>query len=78
MAKEPGVNVNPAEKGWEVKLDHAQRASSTHEKKVDAVAAGKERAKKLKTELTIRKKDGTIENKNSYGNDPNPPKDKKP
>jgi Uncharacterized protein conserved in bacteria (DUF2188) len=78
MAKKTGVNVNPTDKGWEVKLDHAQRASSTHEKKTDAVAAGREKAQGLKTELTIRKEDGTIQNKNSYGNDPNPPKDTKP
>ena len=68
MAKKPGVNVNPTEKGWEVKLDHAKRASSTHKTKAEAVEAGRERAKELKTELTIRKEDGTIQNKNSYGN----------
>jgi hypothetical protein len=28
-------------------------------------------------ELVIHKKDGTIADSDSYGNDPNPPKDKK-
>ena len=34
-------------------------------------------AKNQKSELTVLGKNGKIQNKNSFGNDPNPPKDKK-
>ncbi|NTU74289.1 DUF2188 domain-containing protein [Candidatus Roizmanbacteria bacterium] len=34
-------------------------------------------AKTQKTELVIHNQDGKISNKNSFGNDPCPPKDKK-
>jgi uncharacterized protein DUF2188 len=50
---------------------------SEHRKKETAVDRGREIAKDKATEHTIHKKDGTIGEKNSYGNDPNPPKDKK-
>ena len=35
-------------------------------------------AKNQNTELFVHRQDGTIRNRNSYGNDPNPPKDKRP
>lgn len=38
----------------------------------------KKSQKKQQSELIIHKGDGTIQNKNSYGNDPNPPNDLKP
>jgi len=41
------------------------------------VEYGKELAKKDKVEFIPHGKDGKIQNPNSYGNDPNPPKDKK-
>ena len=37
----------------------------------------KEKAKQEGSELIPHRKDGTIQNPNSYGNDPNPPKDTK-
>jgi hypothetical protein len=50
---------------------------SEHRKKEPAVERGAEQAKQRETEHVIHKKDGKIGEKNSYGNDPNPPKDKK-
>jgi len=41
-----------------------------HDTKAPAQAAGREQAIKLGTEHTIKKMDGTIGDKNSYGNDP--------
>jgi hypothetical protein len=37
----------------------------------------REKAKQEKSELIPHGKDGKIQNPNSYGKDPNPPKDKK-
>jgi hypothetical protein len=48
---------------------------SRHPFKEAAVAAGREIARQLELEHTIHRKDGVITQKNSYGNDPNPPRD---
>ena len=37
---------------------------------------GREIAIRLRVEHSIHREDGAITEKNSYGNDPNPPKDK--
>jgi Uncharacterized protein conserved in bacteria (DUF2188) len=66
---------NPKGKGWVNKVDGD--VVSKHRTKETAEQRGKEIAKDAKTEHTIHKKDGTIGEKNSYGNDPNPPKDKR-
>lgn len=78
MAKNKNYSVEPREDGWAVQRDGSQRASSLHEKKSDAIAAGKELAKTSQGELRIKGKDGKIQNSNTYGpSDPNPPKDKR-
>ena len=63
--------------GWSVKKGGASRASKNVNTKAEAVKIGKQIAKNQKAELVIHKKDGTIQNPNSYGNDPCPPKDRK-
>ena len=47
---------------------------STHATKDEAVAAGRQEAIARKTEHVIHNMDGTISQKNSYGNDPYPPR----
>ena len=42
--------------------------------KAAAQAAGRETARRERTEHIIHKKDGEIGSRNSYGNDPHPPK----
>ena len=42
-----------------------------------AIARGRELAKQDRVELVTHRKDGTIRDSDSYGNDPNPPKDEK-
>jgi hypothetical protein len=42
--------------------------------KVAAQAAGRETARRERTEHIIHKKDGEIGSRSSYGNDPHPPK----
>jgi hypothetical protein len=51
------------------------RVGSTYARKQDAVKDGRRLAQRLKVEHTVHRKDGVIGEKNSYGNDPNPPKD---
>lgn len=70
-------SVGPHDDGWQVKRDGADRASSVHDKKSDAVDAGRDLAQKSGGELRIKGADGKIQNSNSYGNDPCPPRDTK-
>ena len=78
MAKKKNVHIVPNPKGgWDVKREKAKKASKHTDKKEDAMGYGRNLAKKDKVELIPHKKDGKIQNPNSYGNDPNPPKDKK-
>lgn len=76
MAKKSN-HVVPSTSGWAVKKSGSERASKTFGTKEKAINYGRELSKTERTELYIHKKNGMIQNKNSYGNDPNPPKDKK-
>lgn len=59
---------------WKVKVQGNDRASGTYATKEQAQAAGREKAKSLRVEHIIKNKDGKIGARNSYGNDPNPPR----
>lgn len=69
--------VVPTEDGWGIRKEKSEKLTKKFDTKAEAVKKATEIAKNQKSELTILKKDGTIQNKNSFGNDPNPPKDKK-
>ena len=78
MTKKPGQHImRSSNGGWAVKKEGATKASKVYDTKDEAIKHGTEIAKNQKTELYIHRKDGTIQNKNSFGNDPFPPKDKK-
>jgi hypothetical protein len=70
-------HVIPSSGGWAVKKSGSERASKTFSTKEEAVRYGKELSKNERTELFIHKSNGMIQNRNSYGNDPHPPKDRK-
>ena len=63
--------------GWDVKKGGSDKATKHFETKQKAVDYARELAKKQEAELVIHKKDGKISQKDSHGNDPCPPKDKK-
>lgn len=73
--KEHHVVPNPRG-GWDVKRDHAERASIHRDKKIDAVNDGREISRNQGTEFVIHDKGGVIRNSDSHGNDPFPPRDK--
>lgn len=58
----------PGGSGWINQADG--KVLSEHRLKDRAVDKGREQAKDLSTEHTIHGRDGTIQEKNSYGNDP--------
>jgi hypothetical protein len=55
---------------WKNRPQGNDRASSTHDTKAEAQPKGREMAKDRKVEHVVKKKDGTIGERNSYGNDP--------
>jgi predicted RNase H-like HicB family nuclease len=63
--------------GWDVKKPHAERASSHSDTKAEAIDSAREICINQKAECIIHREDGKIQNSNSYGNDPFPPKDRK-
>ena len=74
MAEKKNVHTVPTESGWANKREGSQRAMNKYLTKAEAQAAGRIAAKKDGVEHLIHKKDGTIGERNSYGNDPHPPK----
>lgn len=63
--------------GWAVKNAGSFRASKVFTTQADAVTYARDAAKKAKTELFVHGKDGTIKERNTYGRDPMPPRDKR-
>lgn len=77
MSRKSNHVVPSSSSRWAVKKSGSERASKTFDTKVEAVEYGIALSKNERTELYIHKTNGMIQNRNSYGNDPNPPKDKK-
>lgn len=76
--KEIHIVPNSKKGGWDAEKPELSKISKHFEKKQDAVEWSKEQAKKEGREMIPHGKDGKIQNPNSYGGDPCPPKDKKP
>lgn len=74
MAKNKPIHTVPTATGWANK--QGGKVTSNHRTKAAAQAEGRRQAIQSKTEHSIHNKNGQIWKKNSYGNDPNPPKDK--
>lgn len=77
MTKGKNQYVVPTKDGWGVRSEGSNKLTIKTDNKADALKIGTTIAKNQQSELTILKKDGKIQNKNSYGNDPFPPRDKK-
>lgn len=67
----------PTATGWDVKKEGAKEPTSHHRTQEAAIEKGKEVAKAEQSELVIHRPDGRIRDKDSFGPDPNPPKDAK-
>lgn len=70
MSRSNHVVSSKLKGGWAVRKYGSSRASKNFETKADAINYAKQISKSERTELYIHKKDGTIQNRNSYGNDP--------
>ena len=70
-------HVVPQGDGWAVKGEGNERADSLHDTQAEAIERAREIAINQRSEVVIHRPDGTIRDKDSYGKDPCPPKDKK-
>ncbi|MDF2367208.1 DUF2188 domain-containing protein [Sneathiella sp.] len=78
MSRKKDIHVVPkSEGGWATRKEGASRAGSLHGTQRDAIDRARGQAIREKVEVVIHRKDGTIRDSDSYGNDPVPPKDKK-
>lgn len=59
---------------WAVEKEGISRASSLHDTKESAAMAGRENAINERSELLIHGKDGKIQERNTYKQDPYPPR----
>lgn len=66
--------VAPRGDKWIAKAEGGHRATRVVDTQREAVSIARQRAIKEHSELTIRGRNGQIREKNSYGNDPFPPK----
>lgn len=70
-------HVVPNDDGWGVRGEGNDRLSSRHQTQSDAIDAARNIARNERSEVVIHGRDGKIRDKDSYGNDPCPPKDKR-
>ncbi|MGI8314804.1 DUF2188 domain-containing protein [Halobacillus mangrovi] len=59
------------EEGWAVKAEGAEQPTKVYDNKQDAIDRAKEIAENKGTSAVIHKKDGTIQNQHSYGDNSN-------
>ncbi|QGY47764.1 DUF2188 domain-containing protein [Maribellus comscasis] len=67
-------HVVPHNGKWGVKGAGNNRITKSAETQSDAMKIAKEIAKNQKSEMIVHRPNGQIREKNSYGNDPFPPK----
>lgn len=72
------IHVVKHDEGWAVRREGAERASSVHDTKAEAMEQARYQGRRDQVEVVEHGRDGRIQGSNSYGNDPNPPKDRKP
>jgi len=70
-------HVVKTDEGWGVRDEDNSRLTSEHRTKNAAINSAVKIAKHQKSEVVIHGRNGKIQDKDSYGPDPCPPKDKK-
>lgn len=76
MAKK-NIHVVPHANGWAVKTEGASRASAVTPTQGQAIEQARNQAIRNQGEVFIHGRNGQIRDRDSYGNDPCPPKDTK-
>jgi len=71
------IHVVPRDGDWAVRRSGSDRVSSIHRTQQAAINRAIPKAKQSHSDVVIHGRDGKIRDKDSYGNDPCPPKDRK-
>jgi len=69
-------HVTPHPNGWAVQGAGASKPSSVHDTQAKAVDRARDIARNQESELLVHGRNGRIRERDSYGNDPMPPRDK--
>lgn len=77
MGKNIHVTRRSKENKWAVIREGADKASGLFDTQSEAIKSGRPMAINNKSELVIHDRRNRIRDKDSYGNDPFPPRDKK-
>jgi uncharacterized protein YdaT len=70
-------HVVPHGDGWAVRKEGSKRVTRKTRTQKEASKIARRIAQNQGTEVVIHRPDGTIRDRDSYGNDPHPPKDTK-
>jgi uncharacterized protein YdaT len=70
-------HVVPHDGEWAVRGEGNQKVTSVHDTQAEATTRAREIARNQGSEVVIHRRDGAIRDSDSYGNDPNPPRDRK-
>ena len=70
-------HVVPYENKWAIRGEGNSRVTSVFENKSEALQRGRSMASNQRSELVIHGRDGRIQDKDSFGRDPIPPRDRK-
>lgn len=70
-------HIVPNNGQWSVKGEGNSKYTATTDTQKEAIEIARDIARNQQSEVVIHGRDGKIRDKDSYGNDPNPPKDKK-
>ena len=68
-------HVVPNDNKWSVKGEGNKKYTATTDTQAEAIEKARQIARNNQSEVVIHRKDGTIRDKDSYGNDPHPPRD---
>jgi len=70
-------HVVPYDRDWAVRGEGNGRVTSVHGTQKEAIDAARDIAINRRAEVVIHGRDSRIRDKDSYGNDPCPPRDRK-
>ncbi len=70
-------HVVPVGNDWGVRGEGNERLTRIHDTQAEAIEDARDIAINQRSEVVIHRRDGRIRDKDSYGNDPFPPRDKK-
>jgi hypothetical protein len=68
------IHVVPRDGRWAVEREDSQRASSLHDTQAEAETAGRVTARREQVEFYLHGRNGQIRERDSYGDDPYPPR----